>query len=151
VYLVQPDRPRPTRDRAKALFALMAAVFEERRRDSDAYVERPHPRADRVRRRGVAGGGTGALAGGLTAHALPMTRGDRGQRIYHDVGRRGDRTSAGGVGRLLMRPPARDNRRPLPARSVRGRRRRRHAHAKDCYRALAAPSDRRLTIFTFLG
>jgi len=129
------------RDRAKALFALMAAVFDEDCEAlSDAYVDRLLVREDFWV---VAALSDGELVGGLTAHTLPMTRTEVSELFIYDLAVRPEHQRRG-VGRQLV----------AHLRSAAGAAEifvavdDEDAHALDFYRAVggsAAP----VTIFTF--
>lgn len=84
---------------AQELFRLMAEVFEEEQETlGDAYLERLLARPDFF---AVAAWDGQTLAGGLTAHALPMTRAKAQEVFIYDVAvHAGHRRR--GVGRLLM-------------------------------------------------
>jgi aminoglycoside 3-N-acetyltransferase I len=129
------------RDRAKALFALMAAVFDEDCEPlSDAYVDRLLGRADFWV---IAALSDDELVGGLTAHTLPMTRTQVSELFIYDLAVRPEYQRRG-VGRGLI----------AHLRSAAGAAEifvavdDEDAHALDFYRAVggsAAP----VTIFTF--
>jgi aminoglycoside 3-N-acetyltransferase I len=132
------------RDLARALFALMAEVFDEECEPlSDGYLDRL-----------LARDGFWALAafdgeeiiGGLTAHALPMTSAETSELFIYDVAVRRDRQRSG-VGRRLI-ADLRDQAAAagievlfVPADNA-------DTHALDFYRALGGvPSP--VTFFTF--
>lgn len=78
---------------------MMAAVFEEDCEAlDDAYVGRLLRRDDFW---AVAAVEDGAIVGGITAHALPMTRVAATELFIYDVAVRADRQRAG-VGRALV-------------------------------------------------
>jgi aminoglycoside 3-N-acetyltransferase I len=80
-------------------FAMMAAVFEEGGPPlSRGYVDRLLAREGFWAFVAVAGG---EIVGGLTAHALPMTRDERTEMFIYDVAVRPDYQRQG-VGRHLM-------------------------------------------------
>ena len=87
------------RDTARALFTLMAEVFEERREDlSDSYVDRLLAREDFWAIAAFAGD---QVIGGLTAHTLPMTKAQSSEIFIYDIAvRRGHQRT--GVGKLLV-------------------------------------------------
>jgi aminoglycoside 3-N-acetyltransferase I len=129
------------RERAKALFALMAAVFDESCDAlSDAYVDSLLGRADLWV---IAALADDELLGGLTAHTLPMTRTQVSELFIYDLAVRPEHQRRG-VGRGLI----------AHLRSAAGAAEifvavdDEDAHALDFYRAVggsAAP----VTIFTF--
>ena len=86
---------------ATQLFALMAEVFEEgpRAELGTAYVDSLLRRPDFW---AVAAFVDGELAGGLTAHTLPMTRSESFEIFIYDLAVRADRQRRG-VGRRLVR------------------------------------------------
>ena len=84
---------------ARQLFVLMAEVFDEQARPlSDAYLGRLLGRPEFW---AVAAFIDGDLVGGLTAHTLPMTRGESSEIFVYDVAVRADRQRLG-VGRRLL-------------------------------------------------
>ena len=85
---------------ATRLFALMADVFGEGTRAelAAAYVDALLRRSDFW---AVAAFIDGELAGGLTAHALPMTRSESSEIFIYDLAVRADRQRRG-VGRRLV-------------------------------------------------
>jgi aminoglycoside 3-N-acetyltransferase I len=87
------------RERAKALFALMAAVFDEDAAAlSDAYVDGLLGREDFWV---VAALSNDELVGGLTAHTLPMTRTPVSEIFIYDLAVRPEHQRRG-VGRGLI-------------------------------------------------
>jgi aminoglycoside 3-N-acetyltransferase I len=132
------------RDLARALFSLMAGVFEEECQPlSDGYLDRLLARE-----------GFWALAafdgeqviGGLTAHVLPMTSAETSELFIYDVAVRRDRQRSG-VGRRLI-ADLRDQAAAagidvlfVPADNA-------DTHALDFYRALGGAASP-VTFFTF--
>jgi aminoglycoside 3-N-acetyltransferase I len=87
------------RTKAKALFALMADVFEEDRGElSDAYVDRLLGRGDFWVIAAFVGN---EVIGGITAHTLPMTRTETSEIFIYDLAVRHDHQRRG-VGRQLV-------------------------------------------------
>lgn len=85
--------------RAHALFATMAAVFEEEHEALDAaYVQRLLARDDFW---AMAALEDGVPVGGITAYALPMTRTASTELFIYDVAVRADRQRRG-IGRALL-------------------------------------------------
>ncbi len=129
------------RARAKALFALMAAVFDEDCETlSDAYVDRLLGRADFWV---IAALSDDDLVGGLTAHTLPMTRTQVSELFIYDLAVRPAHQRRG-VGRGLIA----HLRGAAGAAEIFVAVDDEDAHALDFYRAVggsAAP----VTIFTF--
>jgi aminoglycoside 3-N-acetyltransferase I len=132
------------RDLSRALFALMAEVFEEPGlRLGDGYLDRLLAREDFWAIAAFAGD---AIIGGLTAHTLPMTRTESSEIFIYDIAVHTDHQRKG-VGRQLL-TALRDAAAAagiddlfVPADND-------DVHALDFYRALggvAAP----VTIFTF--
>ena len=132
--------------RARALFAMMAEVFEEPAATlSDAYLARLLARPDFWALAAVEGSD---VVGGLTAHALMMTREEATELFIYDVAVRTDRQRRG-IGRQLL-----DELRAraavagvdvcfVPAENE-------DAHALEFYRAIGGePSP--VTFFTFEG
>ena len=131
-------------DTARALFAMMAEVFEEpSERLSDAYLGRVLERSDFWTIAAFMGN---EIVGGLTAHTLPMTRAERSEIFIYDIAVRKDQQRKGTGRRLvaaLRESAAATGITDLfvPADTD-------DLHALDFYRALggvAAP----VTIFTF--
>ena len=87
------------RDLARSLFATMAAIFgEESQALSDGYVDRLLAREDFLAIAALAGD---RVAGGLTAHVIPLTRNQASEVFVYDVAvRLEDRRK--GVGRKLV-------------------------------------------------
>jgi aminoglycoside 3-N-acetyltransferase I len=84
---------------ARALFALMAEVFEEPGEPlGDIYLQ--NLLAD-DRFWAMAAFDKGRIVGGLTAHTLPMTRGESSEILIYDLAVRAD-VQRRGVGRRLM-------------------------------------------------
>ncbi|MGZ8457323.1 MAG: GNAT family N-acetyltransferase [Gemmatirosa sp.] len=135
------------RDVARRLFTVMAEVFEETIGAplGDAYLDALLGRADFWALAALVGG---EVVGGLTAHALPMTRAESTELFIYDVAVRADRQRQG-IGRHLiatLRRTAADagiEELFVPADDEDG-------HALDFYRALGGvPAP--VTIFTFSG
>ncbi|MEP6620119.1 MAG: GNAT family N-acetyltransferase [bacterium] len=129
---------------ARDLFTVMAGVFGEPSADlSDAYLDHLLQRPDFWAVAAMVGD---EVAGGITAHALPMTRTESSELFIYDVAVR-EEYQRRGVGRLMMTAlrtaaavagiavafvPADDD----------------DAHAQEFYRALGgAPAP--VTFFTF--
>jgi aminoglycoside 3-N-acetyltransferase I len=86
-------------NQARALFVLMAEVFEEGRAElSDAYVNRLLAREDFL---AIAALVDDEIVGGLTAHILPMTRTESSEIFIFDIAVRADHQRTG-VGRQLL-------------------------------------------------
>jgi aminoglycoside 3-N-acetyltransferase I len=84
---------------ARALFTLMAEVFEEEHTPlSDAYLARLLNRDDFW---ALAAFDGDAVIGGLTAHVLPMTRTETSELFIYDLAVRADQQRRG-VGRQLI-------------------------------------------------
>jgi len=87
------------RDLARALFALMAEVFEEGCEPlSDGYLDRLLGRPEFWALAALDGE---EIIGGLTAHVLPMTSAETSELFIYDVAVRRDRQRSG-VGRRLI-------------------------------------------------
>lgn len=87
------------RELARALFAMMAEVFEEEcERLGDAYLDRLLRREDFWVIAAFVGDD---IVGGLTAHTLPMTRSESSEIFIYDIAVRQDQQRKG-VGRRLM-------------------------------------------------
>lgn len=88
------------RDRARALFRLMAEVFEDKDQKEldDAYIDRLLAREDFWALGAYA---DGDVVGGLTAHTLPMTRGPYSEMFIYDIAVRAAHQRKG-IGRLLV-------------------------------------------------
>jgi aminoglycoside 3-N-acetyltransferase I len=134
------------RDLARALFSLMAGVFEEEcAAVSDGYLDRLLARDGFW---AIAAFEGDRIVGGVTAHTLPMTRAETSELFIYDiavhrehqrqgVGRRlltelRQRAAAAGIGVLFV-PADNDDR-----------------HALDFYRALGGAASA-VTFFTFSG
>ena len=89
---------------ARAMFAMMVAVFEEDDASSDAAPLRDED-VEALLRRGdfwaVAATDGEEVVGGLTAHALPMTRSRSTELFLYDLAVRVDRQRQG-IGRALV-------------------------------------------------
>jgi len=150
-YVVERLGP-PDRARANALFAMMAAVFEEPQEElGDGYLDRLLARDDFFVLAASASapaeaGGAGALVGGLTAHALPMTRAEATEIFVYDVAVHASHQRRG-VGRLLMSHLEDISRGPLAAELFVAADDE-DEHALDFYRALGGKSSP-VTVFTF--
>jgi aminoglycoside 3-N-acetyltransferase I len=84
---------------ARRLFAIMAVVFEEPNQELDgAYLDALLRRADFWALAALEGD---EVIGGVTAHALPMTRSPSSELFIYDVAVRADRQRRG-VGRRLL-------------------------------------------------
>jgi aminoglycoside 3-N-acetyltransferase I len=84
---------------AKKLLSIMAAVFEEKHDElSDAYIAGLLGREQVWLLAAMLGE---EIAGGLTAHTLPMTRSESSEIFIYDIAVRVDHQHKG-VGRLLM-------------------------------------------------
>ena len=87
------------RDLARATFAMMTDVFEERGRPlPDDYVDALLARADFW---ALAALEDDEPVGGITAHVLPMTRSESRELFVYDVAVRDDRQRRG-VGRAML-------------------------------------------------
>jgi aminoglycoside 3-N-acetyltransferase I len=87
------------RDLARALFSLMAEVFEEACEPlSDGYLDRLLAREGFWALAALDGE---QIIGGLTAHVLPMTSAETSELFIYDVAVRRDRQRSG-VGRRLI-------------------------------------------------
>jgi len=87
------------RDQARALFVLMARVFEEDSSGlSDAYVDGLLARQSFW---AIAAFVDDEIVGGLTAHTLPMTRSESSEIFIFDIAVRSDHQRKG-VGRRLL-------------------------------------------------
>jgi len=131
-------------DLARGLFVMMAEVFgEETETLSDAYLRRLLGRADFWAIAAFAGD---ELVGGLTAHALPMTRTESSELMIYDLAVRADRQRQG-VGRRLV-AALREAAAAQGIREVFVPADNDDAHALDFYRALGGmPAP--VTLFTF--
>lgn len=84
---------------ARAVFAVMAAAFEEEQRPiSDAYLGQLLGRPDMCILAATEGD---VVLGGLTAHVLPMTRAEKRELFIYDLAI-GPEPQRRGVGRALM-------------------------------------------------
>jgi aminoglycoside 3-N-acetyltransferase I len=132
------------RDLARALFAMMADVFEEGQGPlGDGYLDELLGRDAFWALAALDGD---AVVGGLTAHVLPMTRAEASEIFIYDVAVRVDRQRRG-VGRVLIESLRREAAAAgidmlfVPAADE-------DIHALDFYRALGGvPSP--VTFFTF--
>ena len=87
------------RELARTTFAMMADVFEERRRPlPDDYVDALLGRADFW---AIAAVDDDGPVGGITAHVLPMTRSPSRELFVYDVAVREDRQRRG-IGRAML-------------------------------------------------
>jgi aminoglycoside 3-N-acetyltransferase I len=87
------------RDSARALFSLMAEVFEEACQPlSDGYLDRLLAREEFWALAALDGE---QIVGGVTAHVLPMTSAETSELFIYDVAVRRDRQRSG-VGRRLI-------------------------------------------------
>jgi aminoglycoside 3-N-acetyltransferase I len=135
------------RELARALFSLMAEVFEEPSRPlSDGYLDRLLAREEFWAIAAFEGDRNNQIIGGLTAHTLPMTRAETSELFIYDVAvhpahqRKGvgrqlvtelrERAAAAGI-RDLFVPADNDD-----------------LHALDFYRALGGAASA-VTFFTF--
>ncbi len=132
------------RDLARALFTLMADVFEEDCEDlSDGYIDRLLGREDFWAIAAFAGD---HIIGGVTAHTLVLTRTESSEIFIYDIAVRRDHQRQG-VGRRLL-AELRAQAAALGIREVFVPADTDDVHALDFYRALGgAPSP--VTIFTF--
>jgi aminoglycoside 3-N-acetyltransferase I len=132
------------RDAARTLFALMAGVFDEPASPlGDDYIDRLLARQDFW---AIVALVDDRIVGGLTAHTLPMTRGESSEIFLYDVAVQIDHQRMG-VGRQLV-TTLRSMARAAGIRVVFVPADDEDVHALDFYRALggaAAP----VTIFTF--
>lgn len=140
------------RDLARATFRLMAEVFEEDDEGDDAgaplgdaYLDRLLARPDFWAYVALEGD---EPVGGITAHALPMTRSEASELFIYDLAVRVDRQRRG-IGRLLvetLRAEAVDagiDVAFVPADDE-------DSHALDFYRALGG-TPAKVTIFDWAG
>lgn len=87
------------RKAAREMFAALADAFEEEPGTlSDTYIDRLLARTDLWL---LAAWCDGVLAGGLTAHTLPMTRSESTELFIYDIGVRTDHQRRG-IGRALI-------------------------------------------------
>jgi aminoglycoside 3-N-acetyltransferase I len=132
------------RELARALFAMMAEVFGEAGESlSDAYLDRLLGRVDFW---AIAAVVDDEIVGGLTAHALALTRAERSEMFIYDIAVRKDRQRMG-VGRHLMTSlfEAAD---AVGIHDVFVPADNEDLHALDFYRALGGVADS-VTFFTF--
>lgn len=129
---------------ARRLFAVMADVFEEPNQElDDAYLTALLARSDFWALAALEGD---QVIGGVTAHALPMTRSAAYELFIYDVAVRSDRQRRG-VGRLLLQALREGAAAAgitvsfVPADNE-------DTHALDFYRALGGVPQA-VTIFTF--
>jgi aminoglycoside 3-N-acetyltransferase I len=134
------------RDLARQLFAMMARVFEEPNEAlSDTYLDRLLGRRDFWALAALQGD---EVVGGVTAHALPMTRAQSTELFIYDVAVRPDHQRRG-IGRQLLTAlraaavQAGIGELFVPADNE-------DTHALDFYRAVGG-SAAAVTIFTFAG
>jgi len=127
-------------DQARRTFALMADVFENPRQPlSDAYLQRLLSRTDFWALAAFAGD---TLAGGLTAHTLPMTTSENSAVFLYDIAV-DPAYQRQGIGRQLVAAL-----REMTGREVFVFADNEDAHALDFYRALGGvPLES--TMFTF--
>ncbi|WP_052517876.1 GNAT family N-acetyltransferase [Archangium violaceum] len=132
------------RELAKALFALMAEVFEEPGEElGDGYIDRLLGREDFW---AIAAFVDNDIVGGLTAHTLPMTRAEYSEIFIYDIAVRSDRQRQG-IGRRLMEE-LRAQAAGMGIRELFVPADNEDVHALDFYRALGGePAP--VTIFTF--
>jgi aminoglycoside 3-N-acetyltransferase I len=131
---------------ARRLFAMMAEVFEEPNQTlSDAYLDALLSRTDFWAMAALLGQ---EVVGGITAHALPMTRAETTELFIYDVAVHTDHQRRG-VGRQLLNA-LRDAAASesigelfVPADNE-------DTHALDFYRAVGGVAAA-VTIFTFSG
>jgi aminoglycoside 3-N-acetyltransferase I len=132
------------REPAKALFTLMAEVFEEDSEElSDSYIDRLLGREDFW---AIAAFVDDDLVGGITAHSLPMTRTQSSEIFIYDIAVRSAHQRKG-IGRRLV-AELRAQAAGMGIRELFVPADNEDVHALDFYRALggeAAP----VTIFTF--
>jgi aminoglycoside 3-N-acetyltransferase I len=129
---------------ARALFSLMAEVFEEECEPlGDGYLDRLLSRQEFWALAALDGG---QIVGGVTAHVLPMTSTETSELFIYDVAVRRDRQRSG-VGRRLI-ADLRDQAAAagievlfVPADND-------DTHALDFYRALGGVASP-VTLFTF--
>jgi len=128
------------------MFAVLAEAFEEDPGTlGDVYVDGLLSREDLWL---IAAWDDGAVAGGLTAHILPMTRSESSEVFLYDIGVR-PTSQRRGIGRALVERLRRDAATAgladvfVPAENV-------DVHALDFYRALGGEACA-VTHFTFEG
>lgn len=137
------------RELARETFRVMAEVFEEAEEEaaalSDAYLDRVLRRPDFWAFAALVGDD---VAGGLTAHTLPMTRSEASEVFLYDIAVRPEHQRKG-IGRLLVNT-LRDAARAEGIEDVFVPADDEDTHALDFYRALGGePAP--VTIFTFSG
>lgn len=138
------------RVKAKALFAMMAAVFDEAEDRNgkpalgDAYVDSLLARTDFWVFAAFSGT---EVVGGITAHTLPMTRSESSEIFIYDVAVREDHQRRG-IGRLLL-GALRDAANAAGIDNVFVAADNEDEHALDFYRALGG-SAAAVTMFTFV-
>lgn len=132
------------RDLVRAIFLMMADVFEEPARPlTDAYIDRLLARVDFWLVAAFVGD---ELAGGITAHTLPMTRGETAELFIYDVAVR-KQYQRMGVGRQLLSATcqlAAESGIPLAFVAAENL----DAHALDFYRSLGGKGSS-VTLFVF--
>ena len=135
------------REVARALFSMMAEVFEEECEVlSDAYIDRLLAREEFWAIAALDGDLVEQIVGGITAHTLPMTRAETSELFIYDVAVRSDHQRQG-VGRQLvgelrqLAAAAGIQELFVPADND-------DAHALDFYRALGGTASP-VTFFTF--
>jgi aminoglycoside 3-N-acetyltransferase I len=129
---------------ARRLFALLAAVFEEDSEPlSDSYLDHLLGRADFW---AIAAYVDGDLVGGLTAHALPLTRAETFELFIYDIAVRSDHQRRG-IGRHLV-AALRDAAADVGIRDTFVPADNADQHALDFYRALGGVATP-VTFFTF--
>jgi aminoglycoside 3-N-acetyltransferase I len=132
------------RDLARALFSLMAAVFEEECGPlSDGYLDRLLAREEFW---ALAAFDGDQIMGGLTAHVLPMTSAETAELFIYDVAVRRDRQRSG-VGRRLI-ADLRDRAAAVGIEVLFVPADNDDTHALDFYRALGGVASP-VTFFTF--
>lgn len=133
------------REPARALFALMAEVFEvENEELSDGYLDRLLGREDFWAI--AAFGEHDRVVGGLTAHTLPMTRAEYSEIFIYDIAVRSDQQRKG-IGRRLMEE-LRAQAAGVGIRELFVPADNEDVHALDFYRALGG-EPAAVTIFTY--
>jgi aminoglycoside 3-N-acetyltransferase I len=129
---------------ARRTFALMAAVFEEAAASvSDSYLTQLLARPDFW---ALAAFVDDDLAGGLTAHVLPLTRTEASEIFVYDIAVHSDYQRRG-VGRQLM-DTLRDHARSAGIRTLFVPAENEDTHALEFYRALGGEPTA-VTVFTF--
>jgi len=93
---------RTDREAARAMFGVMAHVFEEHAEPlGDDYLDRLLARDDFWALAAFADEREPEVVGGLTAHTLPMTRSESAELFIYDLAVRADRQRSG-IGRALV-------------------------------------------------